>query len=168
MNLAAIANWLTGYDACFFCLGVSSAGMSEEEYTRITHDLTIAVARTLLPLNPAMTFIYVSGTGTDSSEKGRSMWARVKGRTENELLQMGFKAAYMFRPGFIQPMDGIKSKTPLYSAIYAVIGPLYPMLNAVFPSYVTNTKQVGKAMIAVAAHGAEKKYLENRDINALG
>ena len=167
-NLSSIGDWLTGYDACFFCLGVSSAGMSEVSYTSVTHDLTLSVARTLLPLNPAMTFIYVSGTGTDSSEKGSSMWARVKGRTENDLLALGFKGAYMFRPGFIQPMDGIKSKTPLYSAIYAVIGPLYPLLNAIVPNYVTTTRQVGKAMISVAAHGAAKTHLENRDINELG
>lgn len=166
-NLSAIENELAGFDACFFCLGVSSAGMKEQEYTRVTYDLTLAVAKTLYRLNPNMTFIYVSGTGTDSTEKGRSMWARVKGKTENDLLRMGFKAAYMFRPGFIMPMDGIKSKTPLYAAIYRFIGPLYPVLRATVPKYVTDTRQVGLAMIRAAAHGSPKTHLENSDINAL-
>ena len=167
-NLSAIESKLTGFDACFFCLGVSSAGMNEQDYTRITYDLTLSVARTLFKLNPNMTFIYVSGTGTDSTEKGRSMWARVKGRTENDILKLGFKGAYMFRPGFIQPLDGIKTKTPLYAAIYAVLAPLYPVLRAIIPNYITTTRQVGKAMIYAAAHGAPKTHLENRDINALG
>jgi uncharacterized protein YbjT (DUF2867 family) len=167
-NLTPIEAELTGYDACFFCLGVSSAGMNEQDYTRVTYDLTLAVARTLFKINPNMTFIYVSGTGTDSTEKGRSMWARVKGRTENELLRLGFKAAYMFRPGFIQPLDGIKTKTRLYAMIYPVIGPLYPVLKAIAPGYVTTTRQVGRAMIQAALHGAPKTHLENRDINALG
>ena len=166
-NLSGIENQLSAFDACFFCLGVSSAGMNEQDYTRITHDLTLSVAQTLVRLNPNMTFIYVSGTGTDSSEKGSSMWARVKGRTENELLHLGFKTAYMFRPGFIQPMDGIKTKTPIYAAIYAVLGPLYPLLKTLAPNYVTNTRQVGQAMIKAAAQGAPKTHLENRDINAL-
>ena len=167
-NLSAVENQLTGYDACFFCLGVSSAGMNEQDYTRITYDLTLTVARTLLKLNTNMTFVYVSGTGTDSTEKGRSMWARVKGRTENDLLGLGFKAAYMFRPGYIQPLNGIKTKTALYAAVYAVVGPLYPVLKAIAPGYVTTTQQVGRAMIHVALHGAPKTHLENRDINALG
>ncbi len=166
-NLSAIENELAGYDACFFCLGVSSAGMNEQDYTRVTYDLTLAVAKTLYKLSPNMTFIYVSGTGTDSTEKGRSMWARVKGRTENDLLRMGFKAAYMFRPGFIMPMDGIQSKTPLYAAIYRFIGPLYPALKATVPNYVTDTRRVGLAMIRAAAQGSPKTHLENRDINAL-
>jgi len=167
-NLSAVEDQLTGYDACFFCLGVSSAGMNEPDYTRITYDLTLAVARTLIKLNPNMTFIYVSGTGTDSTEKGGAMWARVKGRTENDLLRLGFKAAYMFRPGFIQPLDGIKTKTALYAAIYAVLGPLYPLLKTIAPNYITNTRQIGRAMIYTALHGAPKTHLENRDINALG
>ncbi len=166
-NLTAVENQLTGFDACFFCLGVSSAGMNEQDYTRITYDLTLGVARGLVKLNSNMTFIYVSGTGTDSSEKGRTMWARVKGRTENDLLRLGFKAAYMFRPGFIQPMDGIKTKTPLYAFFYAILGPLYPLFKALAPNYVTTTRQVGRAMIKAAAQGAPQTRLENRDINAL-
>jgi uncharacterized protein YbjT (DUF2867 family) len=125
-DLSAIEGRLSGYDACFFCLGVSAAGMNEDAYRRITYDLTIAVAGTLARLNPAMTFIYVSGMSTDSTERGRMMWARVKGKTENDLLRMPFRAAYMFRPGYIQPLHGIKTKTKWYAAFYAVMGPLYP------------------------------------------
>ena len=167
-NLSEVETQLAGCDACFFCLGVSSAGMNEQDYTRITYDLTLSVARTLFKLNPNMTFIYVSGTGTDSTEKGRSMWARVKGRTENDLLKLGFRAAYMFRPGYIQPLDGIKTKTALYSAIYRTLGFLYPVFKALIPNYITTTQQVGRAMVHVAAHGAPKTHLENRDINSLG
>jgi uncharacterized protein YbjT (DUF2867 family) len=166
-NLSSIEDELTGYDACFFCLGVSSVGMNEQDYTRITYDLTLEAARTLLKFNPNMTFIYVSGTGTDSSEKGGTMWARVKGRTENELLHLGFKAAYMFRPGFIQPLDGIKTKTPVYAFLYAVLKPLVPVLRAVAPKYVTTTRNVGLAMIHATLRGAPKSHLENQDINAL-
>src|ERR1700693_4322084 len=114
-----------------------------------------------------MTFIYVSGTGTDSSERGRSMWARVKGRTENDLLKLGFKSAYMFRPGYIQPLDGIKTKTRVYATMFAILGPLYPLLKSVAPQVVKTTRQVGKAMIQVALHGAAKTHLENRDINQI-
>jgi uncharacterized protein YbjT (DUF2867 family) len=167
-DLSPVAAALPGYDACFFCLGVSAAGMTEAAYRRITFDLTMSVARTLVASSPGMTFIYVSGTGTDSTARGRSMWARVKGETENALLELPFKASYMFRPGFIQPLHGIVSKTKLYRAIYAVLGPLYPLLNALMPSYVTTTERVGRAMLRVAKHGAPKKLLENRDINALG
>jgi uncharacterized protein YbjT (DUF2867 family) len=164
-NLTAIEADLAGYDACFFCLGVSSAGMREPDYTRVTYDLTLAVARTLLNVDPNITFIYVSGTGTDSSEKGRSMWARVKGRTENELLRLGFKRAYMFRPGYIQPLDGIRTKTRVYAIFYAILAPFYPLFKAIAPQYVTTTRQVGRAMIQVALHGSTKTHLENRDIN---
>jgi hypothetical protein len=129
--------------------------------------LTVAAAQTLVKLNPGMTFCYVSGASTDSSEHGRAMWARVKGKTENALLKMGFKAAYMFRPGYIQPMGGIKSRTAAYRAIYAVVSPLYPVAKALFPNQVTSTDRVGKAMIKVALEGSALVHLENRDINAL-
>ena len=158
---------LKGYDACFFCLGVSSAGINETDYQRITYDLTLAAAETLSRLNPGMTFIYVSGAGTDSGEHGRSMWARVKGKTENALLKLPFKAAYMFRPGIIRPLHGIRSKTPLYRAFYTALGPLLWLLSAVSPSFVTTTEQVGRAMINAALNGAPKKLLENADINRL-
>jgi uncharacterized protein YbjT (DUF2867 family) len=156
---------LRGYDACFFTLGVSSAGMTEADYRRITYDLTLGAARTLAALNPEMTFIYVSGMGTDSA--GRSMWARVKGETENALLRLPFKAAYMFRPGFIQPLHGIKSKTALYRIPYAILGPFNSLFLKFFPKYATTTEVLGRAMIKAARQGAPKKVLESQDINAL-
>jgi uncharacterized protein YbjT (DUF2867 family) len=157
---------LSGYDACFFCLGVSSAGMSEADYQRVTFDLTLAAAEVLARLDPGMTFVYVSGAGTDSTEKGGSMWARVKGKTENALLALPFKAAYMFRPGFIQPLHGIKSRTALYRAVYALSTPLVPLVRAVAPGWVTTTEQLGRAMISVAKRGAPTRVLEVKDILA--
>ena len=157
-----------GYDACFFCLGVSSAGMSEADYRRITYDFTLAAAKALAKLNPSMTFIYVSGAGTDSTEKGRVMWARVKGATENAVLGLPFKAAYMFRPGAIQPMDGIKSKTPLYNVLLVLLGWLFPLLRKLFPRHVTTTRILGRAMIKSARDGAPTKWVEAWDINKLG
>ena len=163
-ELESIAPDLAGYDACFYCLGVSSAGMSEQNYAHITFDLTMVVAGTLLQRNSAMTFIYVSGMNTDSTERGRSMWARVKGRTENALLRHPFKATYMFRPGAIIPMHGIKSKTGWYNALYAVTKPLFPLMRKFFPGSVTTTEQVGRAMLAVAKRGYSKPILESSDI----
>jgi uncharacterized protein YbjT (DUF2867 family) len=166
-DFSAIAGSLSGYDACFFCLGVSSAGVKEQEYRHVTYDITMAAAQTLAKLNPDMTFIYVSGAGTDSSERGRVMWARVKGETENALLRLPFKAAYMLRPAYIQPMHGIRSKQKLYRALYAVMAPLYPVWRALLPRYVTTTEQLGRAMLKIAKHGAPKQVLENQDINSL-
>jgi len=164
MDFSGIESELSGCDACFFCLGVSSAGMTEAEYTRVTYAITMAAAQTLVRVSPALTFEYISGQGTASSEKGRSMWARVKGRTENALLALPFKA-YMLRPGFIQPLHGIKSKTRVYRFFYAASKPLLPALKAAFPQYVTTTERLGRAMIAVARHGYSKKVLEMKDIN---
>jgi uncharacterized protein YbjT (DUF2867 family) len=164
LDYSAIEDRLSGFDACFFCLGVSSAGMTENRYREITYDLTIAAARTLARLNPGMTFLYVSGMGTDSSERGRTMWARVKGKTENELLRMPFKAAYMLRPGVIVPLHGIKSKTKLYQSFYTVLGPLLRLANALLPEYVTSTEQLGRAMIKIAREGAPVHVLETADI----
>ena len=166
-DYSAVENQLSGYEACFFCLGVSSAGMAEDKYRRITYDLTLAAARCLARLNPNMTFIYVSGMGTDSSMKSRTMWARVKGETENALLQLPFKRAYMFRPGAIVPRHGIKSKTRVYQVFYTLTGPLLPLLYRWFPKYVTTTEQVGRAMLKVAQNGWPKAVLENSGINAL-
>jgi len=166
-DVGAAAGELRGYDACFFCLGVSAGGMSEADYSRVTFDLTLAAARALLAQNPTLTFIYVSGEGTDSTEKGGTMWARVKGRTENGLLGLGFRRAYMFRPGFIRPLDGIKSKTASYRAVYALLGPVFPVVKALAPTHVTTTRNVGLAMIRVALNGYEKPVLENPDINAV-
>jgi uncharacterized protein YbjT (DUF2867 family) len=166
-DFSAIERELSGHDACFFCLGVSSAGMSEQDYRRVTYDLTMAAARAVAKANPALTFVYVSGAGTDSTEHGRRMWARVKGSTENALQTLPFKAAIMFRPGYIQPLHGITSRTRLVRILYTVMGPLYPVWRALFPAYVTTTEQVGRAMIRVAKRGTPKPVLENRDINAV-
>lgn len=165
LDLLVVEDELSGFDACFFCLGVSSAGMSEEKYTAITYDLTMSVAKTLVRLNPGMTFIYVTGAGTDSSERGRSMWARVKGKTENDLLKLPFKAAYMFRPGGILPLHGVRSKTKLYQAVYTVMKPFYPMLEKWFPNSVTTSEKVGRAMIGVAINGYPKPIIESSDLN---
>jgi uncharacterized protein YbjT (DUF2867 family) len=167
MNLTPIEDELRGYDACFFCLGVSSVGMSEAEYRRVTYGLTMSAAETLAKLNPAMTFVYVTGAGTDSSEQGRVMWARVKGATENALLRLPFKDAYMFRPAAIQPLHGVMSKTKLYQVLIGMLGPLLWLGKRWLPQYVTTTEQLGKAMLKVARQGAAKQVLESKDINAL-
>jgi uncharacterized protein YbjT (DUF2867 family) len=166
--LAPIEAQLTGLDACFFCLGVSAVGMSEAEYTRLTYDLTLSVAEALARLDPGMTFVYVSGAGTDSTERGRSMWARVKGRTENALLRLPFKSAYMMRPGMIVPMHGIKSRTRLYRLLYQALGPVTPVLNRYFPKYVTTSERVGRAMLRLARSGYRSPIVENEDIDRLG
>jgi len=166
-DFSSIESQLTGFDACLFSLGVSSAGMDEAKYTHLTYDLTLAAARTLARLDPNMTFIYISGAGTDSTECGRIMWARVKGRTENDLLTLPFKSAYMFRPGFIQPLHGIRSKTRLYQALYTALNPILPLLRSAFPKYVTTTEQLGRAMLKVAKQGNPRPILESKDINAL-
>jgi uncharacterized protein YbjT (DUF2867 family) len=167
MNCDAVAAELIGFDACFFCLGVSARGMDEAQYTRITYDLTLAVATTLVRLNPAMTFIYVSGAGTDSSEQGRTMWARIKGRTENALGRLPFKAVYLFRPAIIVPLDGIRSKTPAYRALYALAKPIWPLARRLFPNAVATTRSIGLAMLEAARHGAPQRVLETADIEAV-
>jgi uncharacterized protein YbjT (DUF2867 family) len=165
LNFSAIENELSGFDACFFCLGVTSVGMTEDRYRSITYDITIAAAQTLARLNPGMTFIYVSGMGADSSEAGRTMWARVKGQTENALLRLPFKAAVMFRPAAIVPLHGIRPKTAVYRVFYAVLAPLLPAMKKFLPTYVTTTEQVGLAMLKIAKQGSPKPVLENSDIN---
>jgi uncharacterized protein YbjT (DUF2867 family) len=167
LDFSTIESQLAGYDACFFCLGVSSVGMSEERYRHLTYDITLAAATTLSRLNPGMVFVYVTGQGTDSTEQGRLMWARVKGKTENDLLKLPFKAAYMFRPAGIQPLHGVKSKTAWVQAIYVVASPLLTWLNRAAPKYMTTTEQVGRAMIKVARDGYPKPVLESEDINRL-
>lgn len=166
-DLSGIESELTGLDACFFCVGVSSAGMSEADYTRVTQDLTLSVARAMVRLNSTMTFVYVSGSGTDSSEHGRSMWARVKGRTENELLRMPFRAAYMFRPGFIVPLDGIESKTRSYRIFYVVLKPLMPVFRRLFPRSVLTTREIGQTMLIAARKADEKRVLETGDMRSM-
>jgi hypothetical protein len=140
--------------------------MNEADYRKVTYGMTMAAAETLVRLNPGMTFVYVTGAGTDSTEKGRVMWARLKGATENALLRLPFKGAYMFRPAAIQPLHGIRSKTTLYQAFYVVLRPLLSLAVRWFPKYVTTTEQVGKAMLKVAREGANKRVLESEDINA--
>ncbi len=166
-NYAQIEAELSGFDACFFSLGVSSAGMKAEDYERITYGVTMAAAETLCRLNPQMRFFYVSGAGTDSTEQGRSMWARVKGRTENALLRLPFAAAYMFRPGLIAPMHGERPKAAVYQAFYAIAKPLLALLRRTFPNYVLTTEEIGQAMLIVARRGYPKHILEIRDIRAV-
>ncbi|OOG62187.1 epimerase [Rhodanobacter sp. B04] len=167
-DCSAIEAELTNFDACFFCIGVASSGMAEAQYTRLTHDLTLAVAKTLARLNPQMTFVYVSGAGADSSEAGRVMWARVRGRLENALQRLPFKAVYVFRPGIIQPLHGIRSKTDAYRWFYLLARPLLPMLRMLMPNTVLSTQIVGRAMLAVARRAAPRAILEAADIRALG
>ena len=154
-------------DACFFCLGVSSIGMDEKTYTHLTYDLTLAAAQALVAANPRMTFCYVSGVGTDRTERGNRMWARVKGRTENALLALPFKAAFMFRPGYIQPVGGVRSRTGWVQAVYAVVAPFYPVLRRLAPNATTTTANLGRALIQVAASGYSKPVLYSADMNRL-
>jgi uncharacterized protein YbjT (DUF2867 family) len=167
LDYSSLETQLSGFDACFFCLGVSSVGMNEARYRSITYDITLAAANVLARLNSHLVFTYVSGTGTDSTEKGRSMWAKVKGETENALLRLPFQAVYLFRPGLIQPLHGIKSKTKFYQAVYVLMSPLFLILNTLFPNQITTTERVRRAMINAVYRGAPKSILENRDINLL-
>lgn len=160
---AALSAELHGFDACFFCLGVSAFGMAEAAYSRVTHDLTMAIAAPLARDNPEMTFVYVSGAGTDIG--GRAMWARVKGRTEAALERLPFKAVYHFRPGFVRPMDGVVSKTRLYRMAYLLAAPVASLLGVASPHSVTSTRSLGRAMIAIARYGYRSRILANRDIN---
>ncbi len=154
---------LSGFDACFFCLGTTSAGKTEAEYTKITYDLTLAAATTLARLNPGMTFVYVSAAGADGSESGKIMWARVRGKTENALFQLPFKAAYAIRPGIIQPLQGIQSKTGAYRLFYSATKPLLPLARKLFPRSIATTEQVARVMLRLATDGAEKRVLEASD-----
>jgi uncharacterized protein YbjT (DUF2867 family) len=167
LDYSGIESELTGFDACFFCLGVSSIGLDEERYRHLTYDITLAAATVLSRLNPGMVFVYVTGRGTDSTEQGPLTWARVKGKTENDLLKPPFKAAYMFRPAGIQPLHGIRSKTTWVQAIYVVTSPLLSLLNRTSPKFMTTTEQVGRAMIKVARDGYPRPILESEDINAV-
>lgn len=167
-DFTAIEPQLSGFDACFFCLGIASAGMTEEEYQRITHDIAVVAAETLLRVNPAMTFIFVSGMGADSTERGRTMWARVKGKAENAILRIAFKGAYVFRPGFIQPLHGIRSRTTLYRVLYMLLAPALPLMRRLMPGSVTTTEVIGRAMLNIARKGADVRVLHTKDINRYG
>lgn len=162
-DLSPIADQLSGYNACFFCAGVSSVGIKEPEYTRITYTLTLNFARTLSVMNPDMVFCYVSGAGTDSSEKGRMMWARVKGKTENDLMKLPFKRVYAFRPAFMLPTKGLKNVPPSYKYLIW----LYPVLRQLFPGYFGTLRELGQAMIHVVKSGYNRQVLELKDIRIL-
>jgi uncharacterized protein YbjT (DUF2867 family) len=162
-DYSAVGGELSGYDACFFCLGVSSGGVSESDYRRITYDIAVAAGRALFEASPAMTFVFVSGAGTDAGSK--TMWARIKGEAENAILAMPFRAKYVFRPAVVRPMHGITSRTAAYRIAYAVMWPLMPVVAALAPGYVTTTERVGRAMLNVARRGAPKAVLESDDIN---
>jgi uncharacterized protein YbjT (DUF2867 family) len=166
-DFSGIADQLTNLDGCFFCMGISSMGLKEADYKKVTYDYTIALARELIKLNPQMTFNYVSGEGTDSTEKGRSMWARIKGKTENDLIKMGFKQTFMFRPGAIIPLRGIKSRTKAYQFMYDYFMWLVKLIKALAPKSVVNTTQVGLAMINSVQRGYPKNILKPKDIIAL-
>ncbi|GAC1540533.1 MAG: epimerase [Polyangiales bacterium] len=160
------ATALAGYDACFYCLGVSSAGKSESEYRNVTYELALAAARALVTVSPQMTFDFVSGGGTDSSGKSSSMWARVKGETERAIQALPFARTFAFRPALIRPMHGIRSRTGSYRVLYSILGPVLPLAKKLFPRHVTTTERVGRAMLHVARHGYPKAVLENADIEA--
>ncbi|MBK8805561.1 MAG: NAD-dependent epimerase/dehydratase family protein [Bacteroidales bacterium] len=166
-NLTPIATALSGFNVCYNCIGISSVGMDEKTFTRYTFDLTTHIAQTMLQNNPESYFTYISGQGTDSSEKGRVMWARVKGRTENALIKMPFKAVYIFRPGYIQPLNGIKSRTKLYNALYFFTKPLYFILKH-FEKQITDTNRTAKSFINCIKYNESKNILEIEDINRLG
>ncbi|HEY3822474.1 MAG TPA: NAD(P)H-binding protein [Polyangiaceae bacterium] len=165
-DYTAVAGELGGYDACFFCLGISSAGMDEASYRRVTYDIAVAAARALVAANPTMTFVFVSGAGTDATSK--TMWARVKGETEKAILDLPFARKYAFRPAFVRPMHGVTSRTRAYRVLYAVTRPVMPVLSALAPRYVTTTERIGRAMLSVARKGSSKAILESGDINAVG
>jgi hypothetical protein len=162
-DYSSIESELTGYDSCFFCLGVTSIGKSEEEYRRLTYDLTMAAAATLSRVNRDMVFCYVSGAGTDSSEGGKSMWARIKGKTENDLMRLPFKSVYAFRPGYIKPIPGLKNAQWFAKAL----SPLYPILKLFFRKYVCTLEDLGRAMIRASSFGYRKRILECEDITLL-
>ena len=163
-NLSPIEEQLAGYNACYFCAGVSSVGKKEEEYSKITYDLTLNFANTILKLNPKSLFIYVSGVGTDSTEKGKTMWARVKGKTENDLLKLPFQDAYMYRPGYIHPIAGLKNAYK----VYKYFSPFYPILEKLFPNYVGTLEELGNSMINVTLNGYKNKVLLCKDIRESG
>jgi uncharacterized protein YbjT (DUF2867 family) len=167
LDFALIENELIGLNACLYCLGVTSTGTKEEDYARITYEFTVAAARTLLKLNPGISFVFVSATGADSTERGSTMWARVKGKTENTLLAMPFGSVYVFRPAMIQPLEGIKSKTASYRIIYGLIAPFSNAARHFWPNYISTTQELGKALLVAAKRGTEKRIVEAGQIRTL-
>lgn len=167
LDFSSIEAELSGKDACFFCLGVSSLGVTEEAYRQVTYEIPVAAATTLAKVSPNMTFIFVSGAGSDSTERGPRMWARVKGMAENAVLRAPFRASYVFRPGYIQPLHGVTSRTNWYRVFYVITRPVMPSLVRLMPKYATTTEQIGRAMLGVAKRGAPKRVLQTADINAV-
>jgi uncharacterized protein YbjT (DUF2867 family) len=165
-DYSGLEDQLTGYDACYFCLGVTSVGMSEADYRSITRDIAVAAAKALLARNPRMTYVLVSGEGADTTEKGSVMWARVKGEAENAIMALPFQQKFVFRPGIIRPLHGIRSRTTAYRIGYVVMAPVLPLLTAAFPKKITTTERIGRAMLNITRHGFEKTVLRNSDINA--
>jgi uncharacterized protein YbjT (DUF2867 family) len=164
-DFTSVERELAGVDACFFALGISSVGLTEDAYRKTTVDITRAAGTALARVNPGMTFVFVSGAGADSTEKGATMWARVKGEAENVVLRLPIKASYVFRPGIIRPLHGIKSRTAAYRIGYTIATPLMALLVSALPKFATTTEQIGRAMLAVAKHGFPKRVLETADIN---
>lgn len=167
-DLASLGDQLAGFDGIFYCLGVTSAGMSEADYTRTTHDLTLAIARPLAERSPQATFVFVSGMGADSSESSRTMWARIKGKAENAVMRLPFRAVYVLRPGFVQPLHGIRSRTRAYNMLYAVIRPFVPVIRMFYAKHMTTTENVGRAMLNVVRAGDERKLLTCQQIDEVG
>lgn len=163
-DYSAVENQLLGFDACYLCMGVSAAGLDEEKYRELTYDYTMTLAKTLLKLNPEITCTYVSGEGTNSTGDSKMMWARVKGKTENDLLSLGFKQTFMFRPGTIIPLRGIKSKTKAYQFAYDYFLWLIKLIKLVAPNAIVNTTQVGLAMINATIKGSDEKIIRPKDI----
>jgi uncharacterized protein YbjT (DUF2867 family) len=162
LDFSPLEKELTGLNACLYCLGVSSTATKEEDYARITYEFTIVAAKALLKMNPAMSLVFVSGSGADSTERGSTMWARVKGKTENALLAMPFSAVYVFRPAMIQPLDGISSKTTSYRVIYSLTAPFLSTARYLWPNYVSTTEELGKSLLAAAKHGIKRKQFQSR------
>jgi uncharacterized protein YbjT (DUF2867 family) len=167
LDFSSIEAELSGKDTCFFCLGVSSLGLTEEAYRRVTYEITVAATTTLAKVSPNMTFVFVSGAGSDSTERGPRIWARVKGMAENAVLRAPFRASYVFRPGYIQPLHGVTSRTNWYRVFYAITRPVMPLLVRLMPKYATTTEQIGRAMLGVAKHGAPQRILDSAAINAV-
>lgn len=166
-DYGGLADQLAGFDACLFCLGIASAGMTETDYARITYDIPLAAAQALIRASPQAVFIHVSGASADSTETGRVMWARVKGRAENALLRLPFRAVYILRPAIIRPLHGIQSRTALYRILYRGFVPFWPLLERWIPDYVTSTERIGRAMLALVRDGGPSRILECADINSV-
>jgi uncharacterized protein YbjT (DUF2867 family) len=167
LDFSAVAAELAGYDACFYCLGVSAVGLDEAAYRRVTYDFALAAGATLARLNPGLRFLYISGAGTDPDGAGKVMWARVKGQTEDALLALPFRSAHMLRPGFIRPLDGIRSKTRIYRTIYAILAPFAGLLEVLAPGRLLTTRSLGRAMVRIAREGHPKQRLEVSDLHQL-